>query len=111
MNPYKMALRKKRFEQYQQDPEAEEAAVQAGDYAPEVTDTPMSEEPMEMAALGPMESEQPISDDSAMEFVQSANETPGIDDLTVEEVFGTQIPMGQPKTLRDRVMQQMKKKR
>jgi hypothetical protein len=118
-SPYKAALRKKKFEglQHQEpvnpamDQEEMTQAASNGDYAPEITDDPEMELAPEMAQLGQMDSEMQINDEEAMQFASDAQATPGIQDLTAEEVFGVSSPTGHG-GLREKAMQQsMKKKR
>ncbi len=114
MRAYLNALRQKKLEGLEEQPEASGSA-------PEVLDDPlmaMNDAPAElgqmdseMQDLGPMMEEgQVISDDAAMDYVDRAQATPDIKDLTSEEVFGVSAPVGPAKTLREKAMQGLRRK-
>ena len=111
-NPYLDALRRKKFEQMQVTPEVDmeqmEQDANNGDGAPMVLEGEMAEAP-ELAALGEMQGGYPIQDADVDQFIQNAEATPGLEPVTAEQVFGTDvIPEGKPKSIKDRVLQGLK---
>lgn len=112
MNPYRDALRKKKFEGFPVDEQLEEEqqAAATGDAAPSIREGEMANS-QEVAALGEMDESLPLNEEDLSTFVENAEATPGIEDLTSEEVFGVSAPMGRPKTLTERVQQSLKKRK
>lgn len=116
MNPYRNALRQKKFEGLKiQDVPLDEEIMRedaaGGDCAPEVMDDPSMANTDEVAMLGEMESEMPLGEDDLSTFVENAQGTPDIQDMTSEEIFGVSAPEGKPRSLRDRVQQSLKKRK
>lgn len=117
MNPYRNALRQKKFEglKIQEAPLDEETMREdaaGGDSAPEVMDDPSMANTDQVAMLGEMESEElPLTEEDLSQFVENAEATPDITEMTSEEIFGAPAPEGRPRSLRDRVQQSLKKRK
>lgn len=113
MNPYRDALRKKKFDGLPNEEllQEEQQAAAGGDAAPSIYEGDMANS-QEVASLGEMADEQlPIGEEDMNIYVENAQATPGIEDLTSEEVFGVSAPLGRPKSLTERVQQSLKKRK
>ena len=117
MNPYQKAIKQKKFEGLKieispmEDREEMEQTAANGDGAPVILDDPSMTPDVGQEMAGPAEvadpSVMPVGDEPAGEYMAEVQP----EEMNAEEVFGAAVPEGRPQSLKDRVMQSMKRKK